>query len=51
VEAARDVRARDDVEHRVVVAHLPGAEAFAEIAVEIHQATRNSLSSLSVTNM
>jgi hypothetical protein len=36
VEAAGHVGAADHVEHRVVVTELPGAEAFAEVAVEVH---------------
>ena len=35
VEAARDVGARDDVEHRLVVAEDPGAERLAEVGVEV----------------
>ena len=35
VEAARHVRARDEVEHRRVVTQLPGAEGLAEVGVEV----------------
>ena len=35
VEAARHVGARDDVEHRVVVAEGPAAEGLGEVAVEV----------------
>ena len=35
VEAARDVGARHDVEHRLVVAEHPGAERLAEVGVEV----------------
>ena len=35
VEAACDVRARDEPEHRLVVADAPGAERFAEVAVQV----------------
>ena len=35
VEPARDVRARDEGEHRLVVADAPRAEGLAEVAVEV----------------
>ena len=35
MEPTSDVRAGDDVEHGRIVAHAPGAEAFAKVAVEI----------------
>jgi hypothetical protein len=35
VEAAGDIGCRDDVEHGGIVTHGPGAEAFADIRVEI----------------
>ena len=35
MEAAGDVGARDDGEHRLVVAHPPRPEGFAEVAVEV----------------
>jgi len=35
VEPARDVGARHDIEHRVVIAHPPGAEGLPEVRVEI----------------
>ena len=35
VEAAGDVGGGQDVEQRLVVAHAPGAEAFAEVGIEI----------------
>ena len=35
VEPARQVRARDDAEHRLVVTELPHAEAFAEVGVQV----------------
>ena len=35
MEAAGDVGRTDDAQHRRIVAHLPGAEAFAEVAVEV----------------
>jgi hypothetical protein len=36
VEAAGDVRRRHVRQHRRVVAHAPGAEALAHVAVEVH---------------
>src|SRR5262249_33383772 len=33
--AASDAGRGDDAEHRLVVAHLPGAEAFTEVGIEI----------------
>ncbi|MCY1217620.1 hypothetical protein D9M72_295390 [compost metagenome] len=35
VHPASDVRGTDDFEDRVVVAHLPGAEAFAQVGVQV----------------
>ena len=35
VEAAGDVGAGDDAEHRLVVPHLPRAEALAQVAVQV----------------
>src|SRR6185503_14171494 len=35
VEAAGDVGAGDETQHRAVVAHAPGAEAFRHVAVEV----------------
>ena len=35
VEAARHVGARDDLEHRLVVAELPHAEGLAEVTVQV----------------
>ena len=35
MKAAGDVGRADDAQHRRIVAHLPGAEAFAEVAVEV----------------
>ncbi len=36
VKTARHIGARDDGEHRRIIAHLVGAEAFAAIAIEIN---------------
>jgi hypothetical protein len=35
VKAASHIGARDQIEHGVVIAHLPGAEAFSHVAIEI----------------
>ncbi len=35
MKAARHIGAGDERQHRAIVAHAPGAEAFAQIAIEI----------------
>ncbi|MPN53955.1 hypothetical protein SDC9_201624 [bioreactor metagenome] len=40
VEAARDVRAGDDFQQRIVIAHLPTAEALAEVGNQIDRLGR-----------
>src|SRR5574338_886268 len=39
---ARDIRRRNRPHHRLVVAHAPGAERFAHVAVEIYVPTHRS---------
>ena len=41
MEAARQVGAADDLQQRRIVAHLPGAEAFAKVGVEVDQSRRH----------